>query len=59
MLPDFDVDAEPRSIPMDAAIEVRDRASAGERERPRATICRANDQDMIDEADRDFEVVAR
>ena len=40
---------------MDAAIEVRDRDSAGERERPRATICRANDQGVIDEVDRDFE----
>src|SRR6185312_2423021 len=40
---------------MDAVIEVRDRDSAGERKRPRATICRANDQGVIDDVDRDFE----
>ena len=36
---------------MDAVIEVRDRDSAGERKRPRATICRANDQGVIDDVE--------
>ena len=55
LLPDLDVDSELAQRRVEPGVEVGDRHTVGELERPAATVAGAHDQRVVDEVEVDLE----